>query len=282
MRNFVSNILLLTITICFLVVGGAIAVEVIAALLSTWLVQKGLFSGGCRIWLVLDLVLLAVLLAVSLEAVRELAQNGQTITGVRRYLLAVGVIGLLMLGVSILACRPGCSQQSVTHDFEENIGGWDVRWEGANKLGIEVLPDDGHHCGSGNWSLGFQFTLTNAAPFDKAQVKYEAPIINLHQELSGWVYVPRDAPSDLQGSCFILEDNQNGRMIGKPEWPWYQTKTVPLSPGEWTWVRCLESDFVPNLTGAHWDEPLLVGFEFIRKSHGFYSGTMYLDKVALR
>jgi hypothetical protein len=121
------------------------------------------------------------------------------------------------------------------------------------------------------------------APFDKAQIKYEASNLELTEELAGWVYLPSNAPNDLQASCFVLEDNTGGRWPGKPEWPWYQTGYTLLQPSQWTLVRCLATNFVStNYPVGHWDEPLLVGFEFTRQSGGSYEGTVYLDKVILR
>ena len=176
-----------------------------------------------------------------------------------------------------------CDEERATFDFESKSNeGWDIRWEGVDRLGESVMPDDGHYCGSGHWSLAFDFQLRTTPPFDKAQVKYETEHLSVAQELSAWIYAPANAPGDLQASCFVLEDNTAGTWSGKPEWPWYQTGYTPLEPDEWTLVRCLPSDFVSNYAGGHYEAPLLLGFELTRAGKGVYEGTVYLDKVVLR
>jgi hypothetical protein len=116
---------------------------------------------------------------------------------------------------------PACEEQPAAFDFESQTQeGWELRWEGPDRLGESAMPDDGHFCGSGHWSLALSFRLTPAPPLDKAQVKYEAEHLSLAQELSAWIYVPQNAPADLQASCFVLEDNTAGTWPGKPEWPW--------------------------------------------------------------
>lgn len=169
-------------------------------------------------------------------------------------------------------------------DFESKTNeGWDIRDEGGSVLGEMVVPDNGHSCTLGRWSLRFSFELGNA-PFEKAQIKYETPNLQLKSELTGRIYIPADAPTDLRVSCFALEDNRSGRWPGKPEWPWYQTDYYPLTPNQWTRVRCPLADFItPDPYPAGYiEEPLLVGFEVTRQLKLPYRGVVYLDKITLR
>jgi hypothetical protein len=144
------------------------------------------------------------------------------------------------------------------------------------------MPDDGHVCGSGQWSLALHYDLRSVPPLDKAQVKLETENLSLAEELSAWIYVPANAPVDLQASCFILEDNTAARWPGKPAWPWYQTGYTPLRREEWTQVRCSASDFLAHHSGGDYEAPLLIGFEFTRAGEGVHQGVVYLDKVVLR
>jgi hypothetical protein len=46
--------------------------------------------------------------------------------------------------------KPPCDSKSVDFDFESKTNeGWDIRWEGFDRLGIDARPDEGHYCGSG-------------------------------------------------------------------------------------------------------------------------------------
>jgi hypothetical protein len=195
-----------------------------------------------------------------------------------------------LLSLLILTLIAGHSE-APTFDFENGITpvgqtpGWDVRWEGSNRLGESVWVDDGHaHVlwpfGHQAHSLAFQFNLREK-PFNKAQVKYEVPGLRLDEELSGWVFVPDNAPEDLLASCLVLEHNTT--RPNQPEYLFFQTGYTKLVPGQWSYVRCVPSDFVSvNPDVPHWVNPLLAGLEIKRANNGFYRGVAYFDDIVLR
>jgi hypothetical protein len=175
-----------------------------------------------------------------------------------------------------------CQVSEATFDFEsQTTQNWAIRDEGGSLLGADIRPDGARACSPGQTSLAFQINL-RAAPFDKAQLKYETPGLLPPKQLSGYVYVPANAPDDLRASCFALEDNSNQAQAAKPPWPWYQSNTFDLKTGQWNFVQCAAADFVPRSTDQPLTQPLLVGFEFRRKSNGTYFGTLYLDKIVLK
>lgn len=203
------------------------------------------------------------------------------------------IVGILILFVILCILAPLClfwvkatSCFTPTSDFDfesETSEGWAIRKEGENLLGVEAIPDNRYSCFRGNWSLRFSFDLRET-PFEKAQVKYETPNLQLKSQLSGRIYVPVDAPTDLRVSCFTLEDNRRNRWPGKPEWPWYQTDYYPLTSNQWNNIHCPLADFSPAYPYpvGHIDEPLLVGFEITRQSRLPFQGVVYLDNISLR
>jgi hypothetical protein len=198
---------------------------------------------------------------------------------------AIVVIGVAMgLAVFVLSRPPKnpCQVSEATFDFEsQTTENWAIRDEGGNLLGIDVQLDHAHACSPGTTSLAFHINL-RAAPFDKAQLKYEALGLLPPTLLSGYVYVPSNAPDDLQASCFALENNANQAQALKPPWPWYQSNSSDLKTGQWNLIQCAASDFIPRNTGYALTQPLLEGFEFRRKSDGPYFGTLYVDKITLK
>ena len=208
----------------------------------------------------------------------------RSLAGRRRVLLlgAVGAVAVIGLLVVLSQTRTSCDSEPVNYDFETGSNeGWDVRYEDDRRLGIEAWPDTAQHCGTGRYALAFRFAQTADKP--TAQVKLEATHLRLNDKLSAWVYVPPDLPPDVQANCFVLEDNRTRRWADKPDWPWYQTNNRSLKSSAWTLVECRATDFVPKqFAGMHWDDPLLLGFEFTRANSQPMEGTVYLDKIIVR
>jgi hypothetical protein len=226
-------------------------------------------------------LLLAGLVTIAL---RTLSRGSQPrLRGLKYALVMAAAAGALAIPVLVLWPSPPspaftCSDPA-RYDFADGTTqGWDVRDEGGVRLGIRTLATDSPHFGSQPGSLAFDFHL-GAPPIDKAQIKIDN--VSLTKRLSTCVYVPRGTPRTLELFGFVLEHN-TGAEPGKPEWPFYKTRTVTLHAGQWTAATFAVSDFVGVNTNQTWSNPpLLLGFEIHSQEAGELDATVYFNHIAV-
>lgn len=190
--------------------------------------------------------------------------------------------GLLLLVLAVLAVS-SLFFRSPRFDFEQSTTyGWMPRDEGGFILGEDTYVDGMYHHG-GQASLAFPLHLRES-PFDKAQVVYKGDSRNPERELSTWMYLPPDTPTDFKARCLALEDNRVRRRGDGDDYLYWESTQTLLKPGEWVLVRCTPGDFhvTDQLQDLKYVDPLLVGFEIRRESNRSYEGLVFLDDIQLR
>ncbi len=85
--------------------------------------------------------------------------------------------------------------------------------------------------------------------------------------LSGWVYIPSGAPTDLTIEMYVHTG---------PDWNWASGRNVPLVPGTWTQARLTKSQI--EGWGADISKVRGLGIQ-IKRGNTNYSGDVYYDAV---
>jgi len=202
-----------------------------------------------------------------------------------RAILVIAVCVAVLVALAVLLRSPSdraftCSARTCYDFADGTTQGWGVRIENGVQLGTSTITTDDPHVGL-PWqrgSLAFEFHI-GALPTDKAQIQIGD--VPLTDQLSVWVYVPSGTPRTLELFAFVLEHN-TGSEPGKPEWPFYKTKTVTLQAGGWTQATFAVSDFIGVNTNQTWSNPpLLLGFEIHPTEPGDFDGIVYFDHITV-
>ena len=85
--------------------------------------------------------------------------------------------------------------------------------------------------------------------------------------LSGWVYIPAYAPSDLTTEMYVYTGT---------DWKWASGSNVPLAPGAWTQVRIAKSRI--ESWGADMTKIRSLGIQ-IKRANSDYTGEVYYDVI---
>ncbi|GIH10341.1 hypothetical protein Rhe02_84080 [Rhizocola hellebori] len=197
-----------------------------------------------------------------------------------RSVAAIVVAAVLVVAPTGLIYWTGPDCPSTCYRFEKGTEGWGIRIENDVLLGRTALKsetvDAGGLVGKGSLAVSFQLA---AAPRDKTQVKIEGP--KLEKELAAHLFVPAELPSSLVLSGFVLEHNEAGS--GRPVWLFFQTRPVPLAPGEWNHAVFRVDQFGTGDQRLSWgNPPLMVGFEVRDQSGGQVNGVVYFDQISVR
>ena len=128
------------------------------------------------------------------------------------------------LQATALPSQMTCPQSEGVAFDSGSLDGWQIRYEGAVRLGEGLSLSSEIPCTDAKDSaLAFSFQLLN---YRHAQIGLEGKNLPLSMEMSAWVYNPPDGPVTLAGQCFVLTGPE-------PAWKWYDTAPVKLPAGQW-------------------------------------------------
>lgn len=186
-------------------------------------------------------------------------------------LLAV-IIGLLYAVAALVKVAfPECPEQ-VGYTFSTmSTEGWQIRYEGDQRLGESLVYSNQAHCrGKAVDSLEFQFQL--GQDYGTGQMGLDGKGQPMTAEMSAWVFSDSENPRSLAVQCVLMESAERG-------WAWHETPPVELTPGRWQPVDCPANEFTP---GGWLNPPQFIGLLFYDTSGQFYLGKVYATSIYIR
>lgn len=217
------------------------------------------------IWLVTSLIGLFVISGPVVSLLRLLKWYQP------KWLCRISLVILILLGGSVyLATRP-----KVAFYFENNSTDcWAIRTEPhtGRQLGqdLTLTSNFGHQ---GDHALRLEVELSHEGEH-RAQI--ERPIeacgeIKINKELSAWIYIPPDAPADLEAELFV-QDNRTETGT------WYASNPI-VRPRPGAWVQLTWNSRSDPPFGA-WEDIRTFGIEV--KTNSSYYGPLYIDEILIR
>jgi serine/threonine protein kinase len=153
------------------------------------------------------------------------------------------------------------------YTFEDGTNGcWDVRYDSNEPQGQRpTLTTEFAYQGHG--SLRFTLDLAQVSTHRGQTIRYNMPFAGY---ASAYVYVPPDAPADLEAGFFAME-------LDHDPWNYHEASQMSrLIPGQWTEIRW-------NVGTAGWAQPLhLLGIEVRQAGQGTYKGYVLIDDVFIQ